>query len=156
MSMTPSPTRHSRRYTMHMGRRRISLILGVTAMALMLTFPMGVAARTRTVPADVLGTHTWAGELCDGTAATVTYHVTSRGRVVFDSATGADARVWRFQNFFMVRFRGTTHARVLFWVTWPKGVATLHSRAWAGHCAPVTPPAGDPPPVDDGGNGQTG
>jgi hypothetical protein len=140
---------------MHMGRRRISLVLGTMAMALMLTFPIGVAAAPRSVPASVQGSHTWSGQSCDGTALSVVYHVTSRGRVVFDSAAGARTRVWRFPGFFMVTFRGE-RTRVLVWLTWRRGVATLHSRSWSGRCEPVTPPAGDPPPVDDGGNGQTG
>ena len=117
---------------MQMGRRRISLILGMTAMALMLTFPIGVAAAPRSVPASVQGSHTWSGEMCDGTDLKVTYHVTSRGRLVFDSATGARARVRRFPSFFMVTFRGE-RTRVLVWLTWRRGVATLHSRSWAAH-----------------------
>ncbi len=140
---------------MHMGRRRISLALGVTAMALMLTFPIGVAAASRSVPDSVQGSHTWSGQTCDGTDLSVAYHVTSRGRLVFDSAAGATTRVWRFPGFFMVTFRGE-HTRVLVWLTWRHGVAALHSHSWAPACEPVTPPAGDPPPVDDGGNGQTG
>jgi hypothetical protein len=143
---------------MHKGRRRISLILGMTVMALMLTFPIGVAAAPRSVPASVQGSHTWSGELCNGTDVKVTYHVTSRGRVVFDSATGARTRMVRFPGFFMVTFRGT-QTRVLVWLTWRHGVASLHSRTWSGRCAPVTPPPppqGDDGPVDDGGNGQTG
>lgn len=140
---------------MHKGRRRISLILGMMAMALMLTFPIGVAAAPRSVPASVQGSHTWSGETCSGTELKVTYHVTSRGRLVFDSATGARARVLRFPSFFMVTFRGE-RTRVLVWLTWRRGVASLHSRSRAPECEPVTPPGGEPPPVDDGGNGQTG
>ena len=78
---------------MHNGKRRIFAILGLALLAMALVFPASVAARPhRTIPADVLGDHVWTGQLCDGTAVSVKYHVTDRGRLVFDEASAAGTR----------------------------------------------------------------
>jgi hypothetical protein len=139
---------------MHSGTRRIFAMVGLGLLAMALVFPASVAAKPhRTIPADVLGDHVWTGQLCDGTAVSVAYHVTARGRLVFDSAS-APARVQKHRGWFRVRFKGTP-TRMMAFVHWGRhGVLHLHVRSWQGKCDP--PPAGDPPPVDDGGHGQTG
>jgi hypothetical protein len=138
---------------MHHGRRRLAIILGISVLALAAAFPDAVAARS--IPADVAGAHVWSGQLCDGTALTVSYHVSARtGRAVFDSATGGPVRVrWAWHGF-LAHFRGTSTTLVV-WTNWRRGVLHLHERVWSDPCPP--PPTGDPvPPPDDGGNGQTG
>ena len=70
---------------MHNGKRRIFAILGLALLAMALVFPASVAAKPhRTIPADLLGDHVWTGQLCDGTAVSVKYHVASDGTVVYD------------------------------------------------------------------------
>jgi hypothetical protein len=135
---------------MHNGKRRIIVMLGLGLLMMAMVFPASVAARPhRTVPADVAGAHTWTGQLCDGTAVSVAYHVTERGRLVFDEATGSRARVNRHHGWFRVRFVGE-RLRVVVWTHWRRGVLHLHTRVWQGECE-VTP-APEPPPTDDPGN----
>lgn len=126
-------------------RRRLSAILGLMLLAMVMALPAGVAAREhhRTIPAEVLGDHVWTGTLCSGAAVSVAYHVTDRGRLVFDSVTGAPAheRGWRHE--FRVRFDGTS-ARLFVWVHWRNGVLHLHD--WFRQRPCETPP---PPPVED-------
>jgi hypothetical protein len=57
--------------------------------------------------ADLVGNRTWSGHLCDGTPVSVAYEVTSDGRVVFTSATGAPATTKAKGNGFEVRFTDT-------------------------------------------------
>jgi hypothetical protein len=144
---------------MHNGKRRIPLIVGMALVAMALAFPVSVAARDnhhdRTIPPDVLGAHTWTGTACDGTALSVAFHVTDRGRLVFDSAAGSATRVRKHHDWFTVRFNGK-HVRLVAWVNWRHGTLRLHTRSWSADCPPPADPPADPPPVDDGGNGQSG
>jgi hypothetical protein len=57
--------------------------------------------------ADLVGARTWSGHLCDGTAVSVNYEVTSDGRVLFTSASGAPATTKTTGHGFVVRFTGT-------------------------------------------------
>lgn len=57
--------------------------------------------------ADLVGDRTWSAHLCDGTAVNVKYHVTSDGKVVYDSATGAPVKEKAFKSGFVTRFTGT-------------------------------------------------
>jgi hypothetical protein len=134
--------------------RRVTLLLGLSLIALSLTLPIGAAAHPdrRVVPADLIGEHVWAGQLCDGTAISVTYEVTDRGRLVFIEATGGDVRVQSHRHWFRVRYIGTG-TRVAVWAHWHRRTLELHDRSRTRDCDP--PPAEEPPP-DDGGNGQTG
>ena len=83
----------------------------------------------------------------------IAYHVTDRGRLVFDSASGSKARTDKHRSWFRTRFVGQ-HLRVLVWTHWRHGVLHLHTRVRQAECQPT--PDDEPPPVDDGGNGQTG
>lgn len=130
---------------MHNGKRRISFIALLALATIALAFPAGAAARS--VPAGVRGAHVWSGELCDGTDVSVKYHVTNRGRLVFDSASGAPARVSRHFGWFRVRFEGVRMRALVHWGR--RGVLHLHVRSWSRDCPPPPPPADDPP--NDGG-----
>jgi hypothetical protein len=57
--------------------------------------------------ADLAGDRVWSAHLCDGTAVSVKYHVTSDGKVVYDSATGAPVKEKAFKSGFVTRFTGT-------------------------------------------------
>jgi len=140
---------------MHNGKRRIPLIVGMALVAMALAFPVTVAAREhhRTIPPEVLGAHVWNGAACDGTALTVAFHVTDRGRLVFDSAAGSRTVVRKHHGWFSVRFVGEK-VRMVAWVNWRHGTLQLHTRSRSAECPP--PPVTDPTPPDDGGNGQTG
>ncbi len=81
----PRRARRSTEVEMHQGKRRLSLILGLAVLAIAVAFPASVAA-ARFIPPEVAGAHTWTGVTCAGTPVSVTFHVTDRGRVVFDSA----------------------------------------------------------------------
>ena len=48
--------------------------------------------------ADLGGARVWAARLCDGTAVSVKYHVTTDGTVVYDGATGAPATAKDFKD----------------------------------------------------------
>ena len=136
---------------MHQGKRRLSLILGLAVLAIAVAFPASAAA-ARFIPPEVAGSHTWTGVTCAGNPVSVTYHVTDRGRAVFDSATGGRARVRWLWHGFRVHFNGTS-TRVMVWTTWRRGVLQLHVRSWSRFCPPpADPPSGDPPPTDDPGN----
>jgi hypothetical protein len=54
-----------------------------------------------------VGSRTWSGHLCDGTAVTVLYHVAADGTVMYDSATGAPATSRTTHDGFVVRFDKT-------------------------------------------------
>ncbi len=133
---------------MHQGKRRLSLILGLAVLAIAVAFPASVAA-ARFIPPEVAGPHTWTGVTCAGTPVSVDFHVTDRGRAVFDSASGGQARVrWAWHGF-RVHFRGTS-TRVMVWTSWRRGVLQLHVQSFNRFCPPpADPPSGDPPP---GGN----
>ena len=135
---------------MHQGKRRLSLILGMSVLALAIAFPASVAA-ARIIPPDVIGAHSWSGPSCSGKTLTVNYHVTQRGRLVYDSSSGARARVWRSWRGFFVRFRGE-HVIVRVWTSWHNGVLQVNTRSWSAVCPPADPPSGDPPPAPDPGN----
>lgn len=138
---------------MFKGRRRLSLIVGLTLAVMTLALPAGVAARSaKMIPADVLGAHVWTATLCDGTAVSVRYHVTARGRLVVDGTSGTRARVRGGAHWFEVRFVGA-HTRMGAWVHWRH--RTLHLQDWSAQ-RPCPPPPDDDPPPDDGGNGQSG
>lgn len=135
--------------------KRLSLVAGMAVLTMALAFPGAVAARPhRVVPPDVLGAHTWSGQLCDGTAVSVDYHVTDQGRLVFDAANGAPYRERSFWHRFRVRFTGTGFG-VMVWTTWHHGVLRLRSVAWSPTCPPPPPPV-DPPTGDPGGVNQPG
>ena len=144
---------------MHDRKRRLPVILGMTLIALAVVFPISASARERerTIPPDVLGAHVWTGELCDGTAVSVLFHVTDRGKLVFDQATGAPATARQHRGWFRVRFDGT-RTRVLVWTNWRHGTLRLHVASRQGRCEPTPEQPADPAPAppDDGGNGQTG
>jgi hypothetical protein len=131
-------------------RRRIPLILGSALLAMMLIFPVTAsAARHRVIPADVLGSHTWNGTLCDGRTVSVVYHVTERGRLVFDSVSGAQGQAGGRGHFLHVRFPGAA-TRLGVWVHWRHGTLHLHQHVWQRACeTPPTPPAVEPPPIEE-------
>src|SRR5215510_6205363 len=136
---------------MHSAKRRLSLVIGMSILALAIAFPATVAA-ARIIPPEVLGPHTWSTTTCAGKTLSVAYHVTPRGRAVFDSSSGARARVWRTGRGFFVRFRGE-HTIVRVWTTWQQGVLRVRTRSWMPVCPPPTEePSGDPPPSSDPGN----
>ena len=124
---------------MHQGKRRLSLILGLAVLAIAVAFPASVAA-ARFIPPEVAGSHTWTGVTCAGHPVSVTYHVTNRGRVVFDSATGGSARSSWVWHGFRVHFRGTS-TRVMVWTTWRHGVLQLHVRSRTRFCPATRGPA---------------
>ena len=57
--------------------------------------------------ADLIGTHSWAGHLCDGTAVAFTYDVVDPGTLVFGAATGATATTKTDEDGLTVAFNGT-------------------------------------------------
>lgn len=57
--------------------------------------------------ADLVGTRTWAGHTCDGTAIGFTYAVVADGTVVFGTASGATATSKPDEHGFKVTFDGT-------------------------------------------------
>lgn len=57
--------------------------------------------------ASLIGTHSWAGHLCDGTAVAFTYDVVDPGSVVFGAATGATATSKTDKHALKVTFDGT-------------------------------------------------
>ncbi len=57
--------------------------------------------------AELVGSRTWAGHLCDGTPVSVSYEVTADGRVVFSGAAGAPATMKETKDGFSVRFTDT-------------------------------------------------
>lgn len=57
--------------------------------------------------AELVGSRTWSGHLCDGTPVSVGYEVTADGRVVFTGAAGAPATTTETKHGFIVRFTDT-------------------------------------------------
>ena len=57
--------------------------------------------------AELAGSHTWSGKLCDGTAVTIGYTVNPDGTVAYGSATGGTATVKTGEHGFTARFDGT-------------------------------------------------
>ncbi len=57
--------------------------------------------------ADLVGTHTWSGKLCDGTAVGISYDVLADGTVAYGSATGGTATAKTGEHGFTARFDGT-------------------------------------------------
>ena len=63
--------------------------------------------------ADLIGTHSWAGHLCNGTPVAFTYDVVDPGTLVFGAATGATATNTSDEDGLVVAFDGTkTRVRV--------------------------------------------
>jgi hypothetical protein len=140
---------------MHQRRRRLSLLIGMTVLAIAAVFPAGVAA-AQVTPAQ--GPHVWSGQTCAGDNVSLSYHVGRRGRIVIDAVTGGTVRVVRSWFRTMIRFRGTT-TRVFIWTHFRHGTLHLHVDSTNGRCP--TPPDGDPvlpppPPVDPGNDSPPG
>jgi hypothetical protein len=135
---------------MHSTKRRLSLLIGTSVLALAAIFPASVAA-AQVTPAR--GEHVWTGTTCAGNTVSVAYHVGRRGRIVIDDIDGGRARVMRSWFFVSVRFRGTT-TRVTIRTAMRHGTLRLFENATNGHCSPppADPPSGDPPPSSDPGN----
>jgi hypothetical protein len=133
-------------------RRRISLLLGATLLAIAAVFPSAVAA-ARIAPAQ--GDHIWNGTTCNGTKVSVAYHVGRRGRITIDGVSGGRVRVVRTWHMVFVRFRGTT-TRLVIRTHWRNGDLHLHEDSSNGRCPTPPPgddpPVGEPPPTDDPGN----
>lgn len=142
---------------MHQRRRRLSLLIGTTVLAIAAVFPAGAAAAEVT-PAQ--GPHVWTGQTCAGDKVSVSYHVGRRGRIAIDAVTGGTVRVVRSWFRTMIRFRGTT-TRVFIWTRWRHGTLHLNVESTNRRCpAPPSddPAPGDPPapPVDPGNDSPPG
>ncbi|GIW20952.1 MAG: hypothetical protein KatS3mg065_1248 [Chloroflexota bacterium] len=83
--------------------------------------------------ADLVGSRTWSGHLCDGTPVSVAYEVTSDGRVVFTSATGAPATTKTTGHGFVVRFTDTK-VKVAVKLQERDGVWRLSVKGSTGKC----------------------
>ena len=57
--------------------------------------------------ADLVGSHTWSGKACDGTALSISYDVLAAGTVAYGSATGGTVTVKSRDHGFVARFDAT-------------------------------------------------
>jgi hypothetical protein len=84
-----------------------------------------------------VGSRTWSGHLCDGTALTVLYHVAADGTVMYDSTTsvpaGATATVRTTHDGFVVRF-DKTNVSVKVELKNVDGTYTLKVDGRSGNC----------------------
>ena len=104
--------------------------------------------------ADLIGVHSWAGHLCDGTAVGFTYTVADPGTVAFGAASGAPATSKSMAHGISVRFDGTKMKVQVRLIdkkdgTWALKVSSQTSRCRHTPAAdptvntPVKPGAGD-------------
>ncbi len=112
--------------------------------------------------ADLVGSHTWSGKACDGTAVGITYDVLANGTLAYGSATGGTATVKSADHGFSARF-DSLKLKVQVSLTQAKdGTYALRTSASRGGCphqgvplpkvnAPVKPGADQP--SDHKGNG---
>jgi len=99
--------------------------------------------------ADVLGSHTWSGKLCDGTTVGVAFQVvddgTGNGKVTYDPntfATGGTAKAKAFGNGFVAWFTNKGAAVAVSLRKAQDGTYTLRVASFAGRwCDKGTTPA---------------
>ena len=112
--------------------------------------------------ATLVGSRTWSGKLCNGTAVSFTYTVNADGTLTFGAATGAPATSKTGEHGLTVRFDGTK-TRVTVSLKQVEGGTdyTLRVSAKSGECHSTTPvplptvnapvlPGADQPPAKDG------
>ncbi|MGZ3640936.1 MAG: hypothetical protein ACXVAI_01590 [Candidatus Limnocylindrales bacterium] len=80
------------------------------------------------------GNRTWSAHLCDGTPVSVTYHVTSDGKIVFDSATGPNPVNKQLGKGLLVRFKGTSVGVLIMLKNLGNDQYALRVLGQSGHC----------------------
>ena len=108
--------------------------------------------------ADLVGTRTWSGHLCDGTAVGFDYTVAGDGTVAFGTATGAPATAKPDKHGFSVRFDGTKTKVKVRLSEKKDGTWELKVDAKAGKCkhTPAADPIVNTPVSPDASNGHGG
>jgi len=84
--------------------------------------------------ASLGGPRTWSAHLCDGTAVSVKYHVTTTGTVVYDGATGGTATEKSFGKGFMAWFDKGRAGVFINLVAETDGTYTLYVHGRSGDC----------------------
>ena len=83
---------------------------------------------------DLSGARTWSAHLCDGTAVSVKYHVTTDGKVAYDGATGGTVSEKDFKSGFVARFKDTNVGVFVGLKKLDDGTYRLLVFGQSGHC----------------------
>ena len=117
---------------------------------------------------ELLGAHSWAGALCDGTPVTVDFTVNADGTVTYTGATGGTATSKATEHGFKAQFDGTRVAVKVSLKQQDDGIWSLRVDGRSGRChhdpgtpapvvnTPTQPGADASNPDGDHGKGEDG